>query len=387
MPVKLSEVARHAGVSLATASRVLNGSARTPAADISERVQAAALELGYVANAQAQALARSATGLFGLVVHDIADPYFSAIAHGVQQVALTSRRQVLLASTDIGEDAELTAVNAFISYRTEAIILAASRLETEDPRLSKALAQYIANGGRVVTLGGTSIPGARSVHVDNVAGSRQLVEVLSHQGVNRFAILAGPPERNTARSRVSGFLQALNDLGQPPAALIHGSFDSHGGYQATLECLDSLGIKRGSSPGSLPEDDSGEDTGEDSGSDSGNDGAQPLCILAANDVMALGAMTALRSRGLRIPEDVQVAGFDDIPTLRDHSPGLTTYRLPLEHIGELAAELALSRDANATAHVTGQVILRESAGAPRAQLRRAPVANRSPDRATGPKGA
>ncbi|WP_082357807.1 LacI family DNA-binding transcriptional regulator [Arthrobacter alpinus] len=375
MPVKLSEVARHAGVSLATASRVLNGSARTPAADIAERVQAAALELGYVANAQAQALARSATGLFGLVVHDIADPYFSAIAHGVQQVALTSRRQVLLASTDIGEDAELTAVNAFISYRTDAIILAASRRETEDPRLSKALAQYIANGGRVVALGGTSIPGARSVHVDNVAGSRELVEVLAHQGVNRFAILAGPPERNTARSRVSGFLQALNDLGQSPAVLIHGSFDSQGGYQATLECLDSLGIKGDSSPDSLR------------GDDSGNVGAQPLCILAANDVMALGAMTALRSRGLRVPEDVQVAGFDDIPTLRDHSPGLTTYRLPLERIGELAAELALSPDANATAHVTGQVILRESAGAPLAQLRRSPVANRSPDSTTGPKGA
>ncbi|WP_154605362.1 LacI family DNA-binding transcriptional regulator [Arthrobacter sp. AQ5-05] len=387
MPVKLSEVARHAGVSLATASRVLNGSARTPAADIAERVQAAALELGYVANAQAQALARSATGLFGLVVHDIADPYFSAIAHGVQQVALTSRRQVLLASTDIGEDAELTAVNAFISYRTDAIILAASRRETEDPRLSKALAQYIANGGRVVALGGTSIPGARSVHVDNVAGSRELVEVLAHQGVNRFAILAGPPERNTARSRVSGFLQALNDLGQSPAVLIHGSFDSQGGYQATLECLDSLGIKGDSSPGSLRDDDSGSDSGNDSGSDSGNVGAQPLCILAANDVMALGAMTALRSRGLRVPEDVQVAGFDDIPTLRDHSPGLTTYRLPLERIGELAAELALSPDANATAHVTGQVILRESAGAPLAQLRRSPVANRSPDSTTGPKGA
>ena len=79
MPVKLTEVARQAGVSLATASRVLNGSSRTPAAAIADRVRSAAEELGYVANAQAQALARSTTGLMGLVVHDIADPYFSAI--------------------------------------------------------------------------------------------------------------------------------------------------------------------------------------------------------------------------------------------------------------------------------------------------------------------
>lgn len=105
MPVKLTEVARQAGVSLATASRVLNGSSRTPAADIAERVKTAAEELGYVANAQAQALARSTTGLVGLVVHDIADPYFSAIAHGVQQASLDTHHQVLLAGTDIEGDA------------------------------------------------------------------------------------------------------------------------------------------------------------------------------------------------------------------------------------------------------------------------------------------
>lgn len=337
MTVKLSEVARHAGVSLATASRVLNGSARTPAAEIAERVKASATELGYVANAQAQALARSSTGLIGLVVHDIADPYFSAIARGVQKSALASHRQVLLASTDIGENAELTAVNAFISYRTDAIILAASRLETEDPRLSRALAQYAENGGRLVALGDTDIPGARIVKVDNTRGATLLVQTLLAQGLRRFAILAGPADRNTARFRVAGFRHGLQESGLEPVAVVHGSFDSQGGYEATLACLDALEISAGNE-------------------------AEPLCILAANDVMALGAMTALRSRCLRIPHDVQVAGFDDIPTLRDHFPGLTTYRLPLEEIGQLAAELALEPEAATASHVTGEVILRESAG-------------------------
>lgn len=348
MPVKLTEVAHLAGVSLATASRVLNGSSRTPAAGIAERVKAAAEELGYVANAQAQALARSTTGLVGLVVHDIADPYFSAIAHGVQQAARQSHHQVLLAGTDLGgdgdssADAELAAVNAFISYRTDAIILAASRMVEEDPRLTKALARYMANGGHVVTLGDSEIPGARAVQMDNLDGAQALVAALVGAGVNRFAILAGPPERNTARIRVAGFTRALSAAGLVPEAVVHGAFTSRGGNAATLELLDSP-VAVGTATG----------------------GASPLCILAANDVMALGAMTALRTRNLAIPGDVQVAGFDDIPTLRDHSPALTTYRLPLEEIGRLAAGLALAPDAAGPAAVTGTVVLRESAGLPR----------------------
>ncbi|WP_449372888.1 LacI family DNA-binding transcriptional regulator [Arthrobacter psychrolactophilus] len=304
-----------------------------------------------MANAQAQALARSTTGLMGLVVHDIADPYFSAIAHGVQQAALESRHQVLLAGTDLTDDgetpgdAELAAVNAFISYRTDAIILAASRLIEEDPRLIKALSQYINNGGRVVTLGASSIPEAHVVTIANHDGAAELVGTLLGQGLKRFVILAGPHERNTARVRVEGFLTRLRQDELEPIAVVHGSFNSQGGFDSTLEFLDSLGP-----------------IGAEEATPLTADGDSPLCFLAANDVMALGAMTALRSRGLRIPEDAQVAGFDDIPTLRDHFPGLTTYRLPLEEIGRIAAQLALTRVAQAPQDVTGSVVLRESAG-------------------------
>ncbi|WP_218711890.1 LacI family DNA-binding transcriptional regulator [Arthrobacter sp. BF1] len=347
MPVNLTEVARHAGVSLATASRVLNGSARSPAPDITERVKAAAEELGYVANAQAQALARSTTGLVGLVVHDIADPYFSAIAHGVQEVALQSRHQVLLAGTDLGgEDgtprsAELAAVTAFISYRTDAIILATSRFLEEDPALAKNLERYIQNGGKVVTIGDTSIPGAKVLTVGNFDGARDLVDALVTSGLSRFVILSGPHERNTARSRVEGFTSALERRGLEPLVVVGGEFSSRGGFDATLECIDTLGIIAGA-----------------------KSAESPLCILAANDVMALGAITALRSRGLQVPDDVQVAGFDDIPTLRDYSPGLSTYQLPLEEMGRLAAGLALAPESVLESRVTGAVVLRESAGTP-----------------------
>src|SRR3954467_9178691 len=96
----LAEVAHSAGVSPATASRVLNGSARTPAPDIAERVRKAAESLGYIPNAQAQGLAKSSSGLIGLIVHDIADPYFAAIARGVQAAARDERKMVLLATTE-----------------------------------------------------------------------------------------------------------------------------------------------------------------------------------------------------------------------------------------------------------------------------------------------
>ena len=331
----LSEVARHAGVSLATASRVLNGSSRTPAAAISARVRRAARELGYVPNAQAQALARSATGLIGLVVHDIADPYFSAFTRGAQRYAWSRQNQVLLVSAERNEGAELAAIGAFLAYRTQAIILAGSRREDPDRRLAHELGRYIANGGRVVTLGPSTVPGARHLDVGHREGARRLVEALVTRGVRNYAILAGPAGLNTARERVVGYHEALSAAGLSSLAVVHGDFTSEGGYKSALACREQLGPRFAT---------------------------DRVCLLAVNDVMALGAITAIRSVGLSVPRDVQVAGFDDIPTLKDFAPPLTTYRLPLERMGELAAEMALAADGHGPGEVEGEVVLRESAG-------------------------
>lgn len=331
--VRLTDVASRAGVSLATASRVLNGSHRSPAAAISSRVRAAAEELGYVANAQAQALARSATGLIGLVVHDIADPYFSTIVRGAQRVARDQRSQVLLAGTDRHEQAELDAVAAFASYRTDAIILAGSRGHHSDEALTRALERYTANGGRVVTFGRSTFPGARIVEVRNREGGQQLVSALVKRGIRRFAVLSGPEELITTRDRVAGYVDALRGAGLEPATVVAGDFTSQGGYASAISCWEELRLTS----------------------------AERVCMLAVNDVMALGAITAMRSLGLRVPDDVQVAGFDDIPTLRDHSPSLTTYRLPLQLMGEKAAELALAAESSEPVEIFGEVMVRESA--------------------------
>ncbi|GAA1428315.1 LacI family DNA-binding transcriptional regulator [Microlunatus lacustris] len=338
--VRLTDVAVRAGVSLATASRVLNGSLRSPAESIAVRVRAAADELGYVANAQAQALARSATGLVGLVVHDISDPYFSSIVRGAQSAARERSSQVLLASTDRHEQSEVEAVKAFAMYRTDAIVLAGSRGAHSDQALTRELQRYTANGGRVVTFGHTAFAGSRVVEVANEDGGARLVAALVDRGRRRFAILGGPEELVTTQHRVAGFRRALAAAGLEPLLVVHGDFTSDGGRAATEACLEAAG------PGTEGAD-------------------QPLCLLAVNDVMALGALAAVRSHGLAVPDDVEVAGFDDIPTLRHVDPPLTTFRLPLEEMGRRAAELALATEEPGPVHIEGEVVLRLSAGAER----------------------
>ena len=329
--VTLSQVAREAGVSLATASRVLNGSDRRPAEHIAERVRDAAESLGYVANAQAQALARSTTGLVGLVVHDIADPYFSSIAKGVQRRARTDRHQLLLAATD-GTD-QLDAVAAFASHRTDAIIMAGSRRREIDPRLLAELTRYQKNGGRVVTIGQAWLEGAGAVTIDNRSAGDDLTDMLIGTGRTRFAFLGGPDELASAAERRAGFRAALERAGVEPEAEVTEDFNSQGGYEAARALVDRLGA----------------------------DAVRGLTVVVGNDVMALGAIAGFRHAGLVVPDDLRVAGFDDIPNLRDFSPGLTTVRFPLEQIGETAADIALSHDQVRIEHVVGELVRRESA--------------------------
>ncbi len=347
--VTLTDVALRAGVSQPTASRVLNGSARRPSPAVVEAVRRAAEELGYISNAQAQALARSQTGLVGLVVHDIADPYFSSIAAGVQGEASQRDRQVLLATTLRSTEQEIRAVSAFIGHRTDAIVLVGSRLNTDDglrdqERLTALLDRYRALGGRVAVIG-QPLPGTHTIAPDNRAGAAALAKALiAEAGTDadaraarpprQFVVLAGPPKLATAADRTAGFLRELRRAGIKPLEVVPGEFTRDGGYEAAHQVIASLRPER----------------------------RWGACVFAVNDVMALGAIAALREAGLRTPRDVQVAGFDDIPTLRDHEPGLTTVALPLQEMGRRAIEMALAPDTGeqSVTRVSGRVILRES---------------------------
>jgi LacI family transcriptional regulator len=339
--VTLQDVAALAGVSQATASRVLNGSNRVPGEGVADRVRAAARELGYVPNAQAQALARASTGLLGLVVHDIADPYFSSIVRGVQAAARVARKQVLLASTYRDFDIEREAVSIFIAHRADAIVLAGSRQSGYlDRELEAEFGRYRANGGRVVVIGQPLAFGG-AVEPENHYASGELADALASVGHRRFAVIGGPGSVRTSVDRRNGFVEALGRRGLTPLVEVSGDFTRDGGFSAARRLAAALEIEPGGT----------------------RNPAGPVCVFAVTDVMAIGAIAAWRELGLTVPADVCIAGFDDIPTLRDHTPGLTTVALPLEEIGARAVELALCTDRDASdlhERVPGRIVLRDS---------------------------
>ncbi|HKG48876.1 MAG TPA: LacI family DNA-binding transcriptional regulator [Actinomycetales bacterium] len=329
--VTLSDVAAEAGVSVATASRALNGSSRRVRDDLGERVRAAAERLNYTPNAQAQAMARGATTVVGLLVHDISDPYFSAIAAGVSRAAEDLGLLVLLGSTRGRPEEELRYLNTIRAQRGRAAILTGSR--RDDPvhlqRLVAEVEAFGRAGGRVVAVTQARLP-VDTVVIENRASATALARELVGLGYRRFGVLAGPRALLTARDRHRGFHDGVVAAGGKPPVAVHGDFTRDGGYAAMGELLDTA--------------------------------PHVECAFAVNDVMAVGAIAASRARGLRLPEDVALAGFDDIATLRDVTPALTTVRLPLEEIGAQAMAMVAEEPAASPRRrrVKGQVVLRDS---------------------------
>lgn len=334
-PVTLADVAKAAGVSLATASRAVNGSPdRTVREDLRERVFAAAAELNYSPNANAQAVARGRTSVVGVIVHDISDPYFSAIAAGAMQEAEQHDLIVTMATTQRDPDRELAYVRMLRAQRARAVVIAGSRSDDAEStrRLEQELTLLRAAGGRVAMISQQRLD-VDTVQVENRAGARKLAYALHDLGHRRFAVLSGPTSLVTSRDRVTGFREALSRRGDavPATHVCRGEFTRDGGYRAMAEVLDrSLDV---------------------------------TCVFAVNDVMAVGAMAAIRDHGRDPGRDLAVAGFDDIATLRDVVPALTTVRLPLEHMGREALRLALTdgdADGPRLERIDGEVIIRES---------------------------
>ncbi len=336
----LQDVADRAGVSLTTASRVLNNGPRQVAPHLADRVHQAVAELGYTANLQARAVATGHSTMVGVVVHDIADPYFSSIAAGLIEVADAQRLLVCMSSTPAAEAAEQEYVALMRAQRARAVILIGSR--TDDAPAIQALRAEIAaftrSGGRAVCIG-QDLLDVDTVRPENAAGAQALARAMVALGHRRFAVLAGPRDLLTARDRLDGFRAGLAAWSVPleETRVIHGPFSRDGGYEAMSAIL--------------------------AGGES-----RPDCVFAVTDVMALGALARLRAGGLQVPADIALAGFDDIATLRDVHPPLTTVRLPLKRMGEMAASLVLSQpsdvaqvqDAPRVIPVPGEVILRDS---------------------------
>ena len=332
--VTLQDVADRAGVSLTTASRVVSAGTRRVGQQLIDRVNLAVAELGYTTNLQARAVATGQSNTIGVVVHDIADPYFSAIAAGLIDVAYSRQMLVCLSSTPAGELREREYVALMRAQRARAVVLIGSRSDdvTERDGLRVEIDAFQRSGGRVVTIG-QDLLGVDTIMPANSAGATALGRALVAQGHRSFAVLAGARELLTARDRLAGFMAGLRSwsVRLEPRDVIYGDFTRDGGYEAMSTVLAS--------------------------------GRLPDCVFAVADVMAVGALARLRAAGLSAPGDIAVAGFDDIVTLRDVYPPLTTVRLPLTKMGEMAAHLVLddwAADRPRVMPVPGEVILRES---------------------------
>jgi len=247
----LSQVAREAGVSIATASRAVNGSAsRTVRKDLRERVAAAAERLRYVPDANAQAMARGRTTSLGLIVHDIADPYFSSIAAGVTIAAERADLAVTLASTQHDPSREPRFVEVLTRQRALAIVIAGGRRDDSeaDKLMSRALDDFRRAGGSVALIG-QPLLGVDTVVIENRSGAAALARALHELGYRRFAVLAGPTDHLTARDRCAGFCEALAELGHPvdPDAVITTGFTRDGGYDGMQTLLREGPPRRSSS--------------------------------------------------------------------------------------------------------------------------------------------
>lgn len=330
----LAEVAKRAGVSLATASRVLNSDGkRLVDATLREQVLAAAAELNYVPNAHAQALARSESTAVGAIVHDVSDPYFSEIVRGIQRVAVDAGRLVTICNSYRDPARELEYVRLLRSQRVGSIIMTGSGLDDRDysQSLAAQIHAFADLGGRTIFIGRHHVAGD-AVIPDNVGGARVLGDALLDLGHREIAVISGPDVLTTTRDRLDGLRQALaaRRVAISDKLTVAGDFSRDSGAVAARELWQRS--------------------------------RKFTAIAALNDEMAVGALSALREMGVDVPGQVSVIGFDDIPAARDVTPALSTIRIPLIEMGAKAMTIALQPSSSqlTIAHFTAELIVRAS---------------------------
>lgn len=301
------DVAVRAGVSKATASRVLAGSRDRVSDGLAARVLEAAAELRYVPNRNARALARSESDTIGLIVHDVSDPYFGEIARGVLAAAAAEDRLVVICNTYRDPAAEARYIAELRAQRVSAVLLAGSAYVDEDARdtLHRQLELTIATGARVVVMAPHGI--GRAILPDNRGGGELAAHHLAELGHRHVAIAAGPANLATIRDRRDGFLSVWRAFDLPEPDVTYTTFDRAGGRDVVRRLANT-------SPDST-------------------------AIFLLNDLMAIGAMRELADTGRAAGSDLSIVGFDDIPAAGDMTPGLTTIRLPMEALGRRAFEV------------------------------------------------
>ncbi|HTB11823.1 MAG TPA: LacI family DNA-binding transcriptional regulator [Bryobacteraceae bacterium] len=330
-PPSIKDIARIASVSHSTVSRALQNSPLVNART-AEKIRRIAHESGYRASAIARGLVTKRTRTVGLVVTTIADPFASEVVCGIEQAANDHGYSVFLADSNADPNREQQVVQSFAERRVDGIVVTSSRVG--------ALYLPLLSEMRVpIVLVNNQHPGAfvHSVMIDNIAGSRQAANHLIRLGHRRIAYLGDQFGYQSDTERFAGYRQALDVAGIPfvPELVVHGD----GKPEEAIRAMDKLlGL---SDP--------------------------PTAVCCYNDMSALGAMKSIHLRGLRVPEDVSVVGFDDLFLASYTEPNLTTVRQPMRRMGLLAMEslfrLMSGEDSEIRITVEAELIVRESTGA------------------------
>lgn len=311
---RLSDVAREAGVSVSTASRALNGSHRSVPAANRERVLAAAERIGYTANMAAQATARGHYPAIGLVVGDIRDQFFARVTWGVVREAAERALVVNVLSTQGEDHREEVLIQQLRRQRPQSLLLVRKIDESgrASPELLRELRSFENEGGRVVVIGEPTHHLAAVLPTD-FDGCRMLGQQLLDLGYRRFTAVALVPAVRSTRDRLDGFRAALSAAGValPDRDVLHTEASMAGGVAAARQLV----ARR--SPTEL--------------------------VFCLEDSVALGLMWELERHGIRVPDDVAVAGYGDRDhwRVRSEQPVLTSVRTPLEEMGAMGVSMCV----------------------------------------------
>lgn len=326
-------VAERANVSIATVSRTVN---RVPTVDpeLAKRVWDAVHELGYFPNTQARALGSGRSGLFGLIVSEITNPFFPELIQGFEDVAVESGYEILISSTNYDPKRMELSIRRMIERKAEGVAIMTFGIE--QPLFEQLAARDIP---MVMVDVGPDRPGVSLLKVDYHRGIRQGVHHLAELGHHKLAFISGPPGLHSADSRVTAFKRSIEECGIPFVSdwLVAGDHTLEGGIAAMDKLL------------AAPR--------------------RPTAVMCSNDMTALGVLHKAYRAGLRVPQDLSVIGFDDIQMARVMIPPLTSIRMSRLDLARTAVA-ALRARVEGTRwereyRIETELIVRESTGAPR----------------------
>ncbi|HVS31618.1 MAG TPA: LacI family DNA-binding transcriptional regulator [Thermoanaerobaculia bacterium] len=321
----IRDVAKRAGVSVATVSRTLNGVGPVRAIT-SRHVLKIAQAMRYVPHAAARSLSSRRSHTLGVLLPELHGEFFSEVIRGID-VAARQRGYHILVSGSHSDTDEMIAVLAAMRGRVDGLLIMSPDLDLGP------LSRNIPPAMPVVLLNSTT-RSHRAIQIDNYSGAREMTRYILSLGHTWLAFIAGPERNIDAAERTRGFRDAMRGTAGRPMEL-EGEFTEESGYRTTSELLSRV--------------------------------PRPTAIFAANDAMAIGALHALREKKLRVPEDVSLAGFDDIPLARFLTPPLTTVRVDIAELGRRAVDMLLAQmeGSSASAHkdvIPTTLIVRDSCG-------------------------